>query len=59
MSYPNLINDPELLKMKTKFDQLKELDYKTEKQDREKILKSFKSDNEYYRKKYSSLKKRK
>ena len=32
MAYPNL-NDPQLLKIKTKDDQLKELPYETEKHD--------------------------
>ena len=49
MAYPNInLNaDPDLLKVKTKDDQLKELQYKTEKHDHEKILKSLKIDNEY------------
>ena len=57
--YPDLKNDPELLKIKTKHDQLKELQYKTEEHDQENILKSLKSDNEYYKKKYKSLNKKK
>ena len=57
--YPNLkTDDVELLKIKTKDDQLKELQYKTEKHDFENILKSLKSDNESYKKKYKSLKKK-
>ena len=59
MTYPNISNDPELLKIKSKDDQLKELQYKTEKHDFENILKSLKSDNEYYKKKYKSLNKKK
>ena len=58
-TYPNLNNDPELLKIKTKGDQLKELHYKTEKHDHEDILKSLKVDNDYYKKKYKSLNKKK
>ena len=58
--YPNLkTDDVELLKIKTKDDQLKELQYKTEKHDFENILKSLKSDNESYKKKYKSLNKKK
>ena len=58
--YLNLkTDDVELLKIKTKDDQLKELQYKTEKHDQENILKSLKIDNEYYRKKYESLNKQK
>ena len=60
MNYPSLKNDDvELLKIKTKVDQLKELQYKTEKHDFENILKSLKSDNESYKKKYKSLNKKK
>ena len=58
-TYPDLKNEPELLKIKTKDDQLKELQYKTERLDHENILKSLKSDNEYYKKKYKSLNKKK
>ena len=58
-TYPDLKNEPELLKIKTKDDQLKELQYKTEKHDHENILKSLKADNEYYKKKYKSLNKKK
>ena len=58
--YPNLkTDDVEFLKIKTKYDQLKEFQYKTEKHDYENILKSLKSDSESYKKKYKSLKKRK
>ena len=58
-TYPDLKNDVELLKIKTKDDQLKELQYKTEKHDFENILKSLKNDNEYYKKKNKSLNKKK
>ena len=57
MTYPNLNNDPELLKIKTKHDQLNELQYRTEKHDHENIIKSLKIDNGYYKKKYKSLNK--
>ena len=58
--YPNLkTDDVELLKVKTKDDQLKELQYKTEKHDHENILKSLKADNEKYKKIYKSLNKKK
>ena len=59
-AFPNLkTDDVELLKIKTKDDQLKELQYKMEKHDFESILKSLKSDNESYRKKYKSLNEKK
>ena len=57
--YPNTNNEPELLKIKTKDIQLKELQYKTEKHDHENILKSLKNDNELIKKKYKSLNKKK
>ena len=50
-------NDVKLLKIKLKEDQLKELQYKSEKQYHEKILKSLKNDNESYKKTYKSFKK--
>ena len=58
-NYPDLKNEPELLNIKRKDDQLKELQYKTEKHDFENILKSLQSDNESYKKKYKSLNKKK
>ena len=56
--YPNLNNEPELLKIKTRDDEIKNLKYQTEKHDHENILKSLKSDNESYKKKYKSLNKK-
>ena len=58
-TYPKLNNEPELLKIGSKDDQLKELQYRTEKHDHENILKSPQSDSESYRKKYKALKKKK
>ena len=58
-TYPDLKSEPELLKIKTKDDQLKELQYRTEKHDFDNILKSLKSDSESYKKKYKSLNKKK
>ena len=54
-----LNNHAELLKIKRKDDQLKEIQYKTEKHDHENILKSLKIDNEFYKKKNKSLKNKK
>ena len=59
MNYPDLKNEPELLKIKTRDDEIKNLKYQTEKHDHENILKSLKVDNEYYRKNYKSLNKKK
>ena len=49
-TYPNINNEPELLKIKTRDDEIKNLKDQTEKHDHEKILKSLKIDNEYYKK---------
>ena len=49
-TYPNLQNDPELLRVKTKDDEIKDLKYKTEKHDYENILNSPKIDNEIFEK---------
>ena len=57
-TYLILYNDPDLLKIKTKDDEIKYLKFKTEKHDYENILKSVKIDNDYYRKKYKSLNKK-
>ena len=58
-TYPDLKNEPELLKIKARDDEIKALKYQTEKHDHENILKSLKSDNESYKKKYKSLNKKK
>ena len=58
-TYPDLKNEPELLKIKTRDDEIKNLKYQTEKHDHENILKSLKSDNQYYTKKYKSLNRKK
>ena len=59
MAYLNLTIDSEMLKIKTKGDEIKDLKYETEKHLHEKTLKSLKIDNEYHRKKNKSLKKKK
>ena len=58
-TYPNLNIEPELLKINTKDGEIKDLKYKTEKQDYDNTLKSLKIDSEYYKKKYKSLNKKK
>ena len=58
-TYPDLKNEPELLKTKTQSDEIKNLKYQTERYDHENILKSLKVDNEYYKKKYKNLNKKK
>ena len=58
-TYAELKNEPEILKIKTKVDQLKELQYRTEKHDHENILKSLKADNEKFKKIHKSLNKKK
>ena len=56
MAYPTLNNEPELLKIKTRDDEIKNIKYQQEKHDHEKHLISLKSDNESYKKKYKSSK---
>ena len=58
-TYPKMINDPDMLKIKTKDDEFKEIKLWTEKHDHEKILKSLKIVIEYYKMKYKSLNKKK
>ena len=48
-TYPDLMKEPKLLKMKTRDDQLKDLRYRSEKHDYENIIKSLKIDNEYFK----------
>ena len=48
VNYSNLNDEPELLKIKTRDDEI--LKYQTEKHDHENILKSVKIDNEFYKK---------
>ena len=50
-NYPNINNEPKLLKIKTRDDEIKILKSQTEKHDHENILKSLKIDNEYYKEK--------
>ena len=57
--YPNLNNEPELLNIKTRDNEIKNLKYQTEKHGFDNILKSLESDNEKYKKKYKSLIKKK
>ena len=58
-TYPNLNNEPELLKIKTRDDEIKNLKYQSEKHDHESILKSLKIDSECYEKKYKNLNRKK
>ena len=58
-TYPTLKSEAEVLKITTKDDEIKTLKYKTEKHDYENILLSLKVDNDYYKKKYNSIKKKK
>ena len=58
-TYPNTKKEREVLKIKTRDDEIKNLKCKTEKHDIENILKSREIDNEYYKKKHKSLNKKK
>ena len=49
-TYPDSKNELELLKIKTKDDEIKNLKYLTEKHDHENFLKSLKIDIDYYKK---------
>ena len=55
-TYPILNNEPELIEIKTKDVEIKDLKYRTEKHDYENILKSLKIDSECYKKIYVSTK---
>ena len=48
--YPDSKNEPELLRKKTRDDEIKILKYQTEKHNHENILKSLKADNEKHKK---------
>ena len=58
-TYLNLNNEQELLKIETRDEENEILKYQTEKHDYGNILKSLKIDNDYYKKKYKSLNKKK
>ena len=58
-TFPKLNNERELLKIKTRDDEIKNLKCQTEKHDYENILKALKSDNGKYKKNYESLNKKK
>ena len=58
-NYPDLKNEPEILRIKTRDEEIKNLKYQTEKHDFENMLKSLKSHNEKYKKKYKSLNEKK
>ena len=58
-TYPNLSKEPELLDLKTRNDEIKNLKYRSEKHNHQKNLKCPKTDNEYYKKEYKSLNKKK
>ena len=57
--YPNINKESEMLKKKTRDDEIKDLKYKTEIYDHLNILKSLKIDDEDYKKKDKNLNKRK
>ena len=55
------MNEPEatLLKIETRDDEIKKIKNQIEKHDHENILKNLKVDNEYYKRKYKNLNKKK
>ena len=58
-TYPNIYSEPELLKKGTRDDENSNLIYQTEKHIHENILKIVITDNEFYKKKYKKLNKKK
>ena len=50
ITYPNINNESEILKIKTRDEEIKNLKHQTEKHDHENILKSLKIGNDYYKK---------
>ena len=58
-THPKINNEPELLKIKTRDDEIKNWKYQTEKHDHENILQSLKVDNEYLKKSTKNGTKRK
>ena len=58
MKKPDLNNDPQLLKIKTKDDEIKESRCRSQKHDHENILKSLETENDYYKKPKSLNKKK-
>ena len=58
-NYLNSNNEPELLKIKTRDHETKNLEYQTEKKDQEIILMNLKIENEYYEKENKSLNEKK
>ena len=55
MGSPNLNNEPEMVRIQTKDDEIKEFKYKTEEHDHEKTLKPPKIVTDFYQKKYKYL----
>ena len=53
-TYANLNKQPDILEIKTREDEIKNLEYQTEKHHHEKTLRPLKIDNECYKKKYKS-----
>ena len=58
-TYAILNNEPEMLKIKTRDDEIENFKKQTEKHDHENIIKSLKIVNGYYKKEYKSLNKKK
>ena len=53
-TYPDLKNEPEFLKIKTRNDEMKNSKNQTERHNHENVLKSLKADNKKYKKIYKS-----
>ena len=59
ITYPTLKKEPDLLKTKTRDDEIKKFKYQTEKHVHENILKSLKIDKEYYKQRHRIFSKKK
>ena len=59
MIYLIFNSEPEFLKPKKRYDEIKNLKYQTKKRNHENILKYFNIDNEFYKKKFKILNKKK
>ena len=58
-TYPNLNNDPQVSRIKTKDDKIRDIKYKIERHDHKKVLKSLYIVEDYFRNKYKILNKKK
>ena len=58
MTYPNLNNHPDFLKLKTRDDEIKQIKINSEKHDYDNNWNSLKIDNDFFEEKYKSFNKK-